>query len=130
MGPTEKTREEAKTAVVDPHRIVNLRGAEKIVGVGTSSIRYWILSGKLRAKKNERGGWEIRVSDLLEADRVSREGRHAQPRGRKGRLTAYGPELKGRPVTEPLSPVSPSGAPGTKTRPSKKARGSRTRSSE
>ena len=97
---------------LDPEKVVNLRGAEKIVGVGTSTIRYWILAGKLKATRNERGRWEIRVGDLLEADRLSREGTYAQPRGRKGRLKPYGPELRGRPVTEPVPSSETTGPNG------------------
>lgn len=59
---------------------LNLRGAADRVGVGTSSILYWIMSGKLEASKVN-GHWVIDEAKLLEADRRAKGSSRAGRRG-------------------------------------------------
>lgn len=64
---------------------VNLVGAAALVGVGPSTIRYWVINGKLPA---ERVGqrWRIKATDVYAADEANRADTRAGKRGPRGRL--------------------------------------------
>lgn len=65
--------------------IVNLVGAAKMVGVGETAIRYWILTGLLPAKRNG-WRWEIRKEDVVNANEKALANSRGGKRGRRGSL--------------------------------------------
>jgi excisionase family DNA binding protein len=66
-------------------KFVNLATAAKMVGVGSSSVRGWILIGWLPA---ERDGWQwrINVEDLEKVNERSLAGAGAKQRGKRGQF--------------------------------------------
>lgn len=77
----------AETAA--PPQFVNLTQAAKLVGVGASSLRGWILLGWLPATRE---GWQYRISveDLEKANERSLAGPGAKQRGKRGQFYRRG----------------------------------------
>lgn len=66
---------------------VSLGSAGRLVNVSTGTIRYWILTGRLPAKKVG-FHWVINADDVK---RVSEEMRHVRQPGNRGRRGKYIP---------------------------------------
>lgn len=64
----------------------NLVGAAKRIGVGPTTIRYWIIMGYLPAE-TVRNHWVIREDDLLKADKAAKVRSRAGRRGPRGTYT-------------------------------------------
>lgn len=71
---------------VDGAQTVNLVGAADITGVTPATIRYWILTDALPAKKIG-GQWSIKVEDLKRVDQEKRDIGWGQ-RGKRGHVVA------------------------------------------
>jgi predicted site-specific integrase-resolvase len=61
-------------------RFFNTIQAGRAINVRPSTIRYWILTGKLPAEQINGWQWSIREADLYEADRVSRASKRSHNR--------------------------------------------------
>lgn len=64
---------------------VNMTTAARMIGVGASSVRGWVLIGWLPATR-EGWQWRIRVADLMEANAKSLAGAGAKQRGKRGKF--------------------------------------------
>lgn len=75
-----------ETTPGDGERYVNTVEAARLIGVSSSAVRYWLITGRLPAEQaDSRSGkkwaWKIKVSDLLETDRKAKESsRSARPK--------------------------------------------------
>lgn len=63
----------------------NLIGAGRHLGVKPQTVRYWILTGKLKADFVQ-GRWIIRKDELEKADKTAKEGPRPGRRGKRGTL--------------------------------------------
>jgi hypothetical protein len=71
-----------KAQAAEAPQFVNIGQASRLIGVGGSSIRGWILAGKLPATRAG-WNWKIRVSDLYRANEESLAGAGAKQRARR-----------------------------------------------
>lgn len=66
----------------------NLIGAANHLGVKPSTVRYWAITGRLRAALVN-GHWVIRRSDLERADKEARSRPRAGKRGKRGKYVPF-----------------------------------------
>lgn len=69
---------------MDQDETLNLPAAARLVGVTTSAVRYWIITGLLKADY-VRGHWVIRKDDVLQANSLAQTNPRAGARGKRGK---------------------------------------------